>query len=270
MLFEILIVAGTGTLAFALRSFRHPGLFRTGTLGLVGTSFLAGWLIGGSVVAGLLFASTWFLLPWMEILTRVRRMRLPAERNLEQRPPPPRSVFPALEELSSEMEDCGFAYVEDTGWTHDDTRHFSRHFLNPDRTTISALCLIEQGEFAFYYVFFRSKASDGRMVITWNYPFSYGLHQYPGTFLNRIAGEPSIEDLCRSHERFLPESLGGAARTVDPEAIQSELQEDFRGQLNHNLACGILCREGDSAIRYTVRGMFFLWFQFLRDFVRFS
>lgn len=270
MLFEILIVAGVGTLAFALRSFNQPVLFRAGTLGLVGTSFLAGWLIGGSLVAGILFASTWFLLPWMEILTRVRRMRMPVERILESRPPPPRSVFPALEELSSEMESCGFAYVEDIGWTHDDTRHFSRHFLNPDRTTISAVCLIEQGEFAFYYVFFRSKASDGRLAITWNYPFSYGLHQYPGTLLNRVAGEQSIEDLSRSHARFLPESLGSNPRTVDPDAIQNELQEDFRGQLDHNLACGILRREGVLTIRYTVRGMFFLWFQFLRDFVRFS
>lgn len=270
MLFEILIVAGAGTLAFALRSFKNPVLFRTGTLGLVGTSFLAGWLIGGSLSVGILFASTWFLLPWMEILTRVRRMRLPLERNLASCTPPPRATFPALEELSSEMESCGFAYVEDIGWTHGDTRHFYRHFLNPDRTTISALCLIERGEFAFYYVFFRSKSSDGRLAITWNYPFSHGLHQYPGTFLNRVSGGPSIEDLSRSHARFLPESLGGKACIVDPDAIQSELQEDFRGQLDHNLACGILRREGDSTIRYTVRGMFFLWFQFLRDFVRFS
>jgi len=270
MLFEILIVAGAGTLAFALRSFRHPALFRAGTLGLVATSFLAGWLIGGSLFAGALFASTWFLLPWMEILTRVRGMRLPAERTLESRPPPPRAVFPALEELTTEMEACGFAYVEDIGWTHDDTRHFSRHFLNPGRTTISSICLIEQGDFAFYYVFFRSKASDGRMAITWNYPFSYGLHQYPGSYLNRVAGEPSIEALSRSHAGFLPEALGGEVCLVDPDVIQSELQKDFRGQLDHNLACGILRREGDSTIRYTVRGMFFLWFQFLRDFVRFS
>lgn len=270
MFFEILLVAGAGTLAFALRSFRHPVLFRAGTLGLVGTSFLAGWLIGGNLLVGVVFASTWFLLPWLEILTRVRRMRLPMARHLESRTPPSRATFPGLEDLSSEMEACGFSHVEDIGWTHDDTRHFQRLFLDPSQTTISAICLVEQGDFAFYYVFFRSQASDRRLAITWNYPFSYGLYQYPGTSLNRVVGEHSIEALSRSHAEFVPGKLGGNARAVGTDGIRNELQGDFSGQLDHNLACGILRREGDSMIRYTVRGMFFLWFQFLRDFVRFS
>ena len=51
MLFEILVVAGAGTMAFALRTFNNPVLFRLGTLGLVATSFLAGWLIAGSLAA---------------------------------------------------------------------------------------------------------------------------------------------------------------------------------------------------------------------------
>lgn len=268
MLFEILLVAGAGTLAFALRAFHHPFLFRAGTLGLVVTSFLAGWLIGGSVVAGLLFASTWFLFPWLEILTRVRRLRLPLDRRIESCAPPARAAFPTFEELSSEMESGGFEYARDVGWTHEDTRHFYRLFLSPDRKTIGSICLVEQANLAFYYISFRSRTCDGRQILTWNYPFSYGLHQFPGTQLHRVAGEQAA--LIGSHAGVVARELGSEVSAVDPEALCDELQSDLRGQLDHNVACGILRKEGDSMIRYTVRGMFFLWFQFLRDFVRLS
>ncbi|MEI6034675.1 MAG: hypothetical protein WCS65_10395 [Verrucomicrobiae bacterium] len=268
MLFEILLVAGAGTLAFALRSFHHPVLFRAGTLGMVGASFLAGWLIGGSVFAGLVFASTWFLLPWLEILTRVRRMRLPLDRKISSCPPPARASFPDFDDLSSEMESGGFEHASDVGWAHDEIRHFYRLFLSSDRKTIGAICLVEQSAFTFYYIFFRSRTGDGRQVVTWNYPFSYGLHQFPGTQIQRVAGAQSA--LIGSHAGLVARGLGGDVCVVVPEAICEELENDLRVQLDHNLACGILCREGDLLIRYTLRGMFFLWFQFLRDFVRLS
>jgi len=82
MISAILVVLGVGVLSFAFRSVHHQVAFRVGTLGLVFTSFLAGWLLGGSVLLGAVFASTWFLLPWLEILTRVRRLRLPLHRPL--------------------------------------------------------------------------------------------------------------------------------------------------------------------------------------------
>ena len=90
MISEILIVLAAGVLSFAFRSIQSQIAFRIGTLGLVLTSFLAGWLLGGSVLLGVVFASTWFLLPWLEILTRVRRLRLPLHRPLEKSPPPDR------------------------------------------------------------------------------------------------------------------------------------------------------------------------------------
>ena len=98
-----MLVVGVGVLSVGLRSFQTPVLFRLGTFGLVATSFLAGWLLGESVALGVVFASTWFLLPWLEILTRVRRMRLPLHRSLEKCPPPPASHFPGFGELSDEL-----------------------------------------------------------------------------------------------------------------------------------------------------------------------
>jgi len=270
LLSEVLLVAGAGMLSAALRSFRHPALFRAGTFGFVLTSFLAGWLIGGNVWTGGIFASTWFLLPWLEILTRVRKLRLPLDRRLESCAPPPRAAFPAFPELSEEMESGGFEHVEDASWHHGDTRQFYRLFRSADRTTAGAICLVEQSEFAFYYIALRSRAVDGRLLITWNYPFSYGLHQMPGTILNRATGEKSILEMIRLHRGFLEREAMAGLCPMEESSLRAEIQADLRGQLDHNLSCGILKKAGESTICYTVRGMFFLWFQFLRDFVRFS
>ena len=48
------------------------------------------------------------------------------------------------------------------------------------------------------------------------------------------------------------------------------MQSEMRDQLLHNIHLGVLERDGEKFIRYTRRGMFFLWFQFLRDLVRLS
>ena len=269
MVSEILLIAGVGVLSIALRSFRHPALFRVGTFGFVATSFLAGWLLGGSLLTGLCFASTWFLLPWLEILTRVRRLRLPIDRRLEACAPPSRAAFPAFAELSEEMESGGFEYVEDVEWRHEESRHFFRLFQCKERMTAGAICLVEQADFTFYYIVLRSRTSDGRLLVTWNYPFSYGLHQMPGTVITRAGGEKTVSEVIGLHWARVGRDAA-ALVPMDPEALRAEIQADLRGQFDHNVACGILRHEGDATIRYTVRGMFFLWFQFLRDFIRFT
>ena len=93
---HLLFVLGAAALSAALRSFEHRLLFRLGTLGIVVTSFLAGWLLGGSVALGAALAASWLFLPWLEILTRVRRMRIPIERRLAPRTPRRAILFPVF------------------------------------------------------------------------------------------------------------------------------------------------------------------------------
>ena len=147
---------------------------------------------------------------------------------------------------------------------------FYRLFRSGDQITGGAICLVEQSEFMFYFIALRSRASDGRILVTWNYPFSYGLHQSPKTTVNRAGGEKSIEEMILLHRAFLERETGSGLCPLEASSLRRDIQDDLRRQLDHNLACGILKNTGDSTIGYTVRGMFFLWFQFLRDFVRFS
>jgi hypothetical protein len=263
---------GAAVLSAALRSFQQPLLFRLGTLGIVFTSFLAGWLLADSVILGTALAASWLFLPWLEILTRVRRMRIPIERRLEPRTPPSRSSFPGFQEMTEEIENHGFEHLEDIGWDYEDNRHFYRVFHDPHCRTQASICLSEQNEMAFYYLTITSRTVDGRVLMTWNYPFSYGLKLQPHLSTNRFPGQGPFSAMYAAHERFVRSHKVDAAALLDPspeETIRT-MQNEMRAQIAHNIALGLLARDGDHLIRYTLRGMFYLWFQFLRDLVRLS
>ena len=60
-------------------------------------------------------------LPWLEILTRICTLRLPKEKRSRPKTPPSTSLFPALDEISREIENEGFAHVNDAGWDWEST-----------------------------------------------------------------------------------------------------------------------------------------------------
>lgn len=272
MISNLLLILGIAVFSAALRSFRHTALFRIGTFGIVVTSFLAGWLLGGSLSLGIALAASWLFLPWLEILTRVRRLRLPAERTLAPRTPPARSSFPGLQDMTEEIEDKGFEYLEDIGWEHDDNRHFYRVFRNSALRTQASICLSEQQEMVFFYLTLTSRLTDGRVFMTWNYPFSYSLKLEPRLLINRFSDVGPFPEMFASHQKFLSSQNVEPGSLLDPseeETIRT-MQNEMRAQITHNIKLGLLERDGEKLIRYTVRGMFYLWFQFLRDLVRFS
>jgi len=271
MISHLLLVLGVAVLSMALRSFQNRLVFRLGTYGLVATSFLAGWLLGGSVWLGGALVASWLFLPWLEILTRIRHLRLPIDRTLHQRTPPNRSTFPGFAEMTEEIEILGFEHVEDTGWHYGENRQFYRVWNEEARRTQACLCLAEQQDFAFFYFTLTSRTRDGRIFMTWNYPFSYGLKLPPDVKVQRFPGAGPFADMLATHEKFLANA--GASATLAnpaPEEIILTMQKEMREQITHNINLGLLERDGEKLIRYTKRGMVFLWMQFLRDFVRFS
>ena len=62
MISNVLLVLGVAVLSAALRTVHHPVFRRLSTLGIVSTSFLAGWLLGGSVWLGAALAASWLFL----------------------------------------------------------------------------------------------------------------------------------------------------------------------------------------------------------------
>src|SRR6266481_5362014 len=142
MLFGVLLTLGVVVLSVGLRTFQNSYAQKAGAL---------------------------------EILTRIRALRLPKEKQLRPKSPPSSDTFPALSDITREIEEEGFVHVGDAGWDWEDYRQFFRLFYREEDRAQAAICLNEQHDFSFYYLRISSRAKGGTVWTTWNYPLSYGL-----------------------------------------------------------------------------------------------
>jgi hypothetical protein len=267
-----LLILGVAALSLSLRTFQSPVLQKLGAIGILFTSYLVGESLTGSWIAGVLCAASWFFLPWVDLLTRIRKLSMPQERSLRQRTPPNSETFPALRELTEDVEEEGFEHVDDVGWEWDEYQQFFRILYKADERAHATICLIEQQDIAFYFLSLSSRAPDGTTWTTWNYPFSYSLKLVPQWRVNRLRGDQTFLQLLESHRHFLRQNgiSTGMLADLGPEQIQEEIQKDLRAQISHNIAKGVLRTNESGEVRYSWRGLLYLWFQFLRDIVRLS
>lgn len=269
---KFLLIAGILVLSIALRGLNGILPRKLGVLGFLATSFLIGWFVSDWWPMGIVFVSFWLVWPWYELITRVKKIAMPVENPLRHKSPPHPEFFPALGELSDEMEQEGFEHVEDLGREWDEAQQFFRIYHKTSERVQAVICLVEQQQFAFYYLRILSRAKDGTVWTTWNYPFSMNLKLSPEWRINRESGDKSFLELIDSHRFFLAghgvhdEDLD----ETDPDRLQDQLQGEQRSQIAHNVTAGILRKDPDGAIRYTWRGLWFIWVQLLRDFVRLS
>ncbi len=266
------LVAATAVLAYALRTFAHPLFRKTGALLILLASYLAGLFLFHSHLAGLAGVLFWFLFPWVELLTRIRRLRLPIHKKLRHVPPPSSHRFPALLELTDEVEAEGYEHVDDTGWSWEGMNQFYRLFYHPASRTEAAVCLTEQGDLSLAYLTLTTRDGDGIAWRTWNYPFSETMAIAPGLRLNPVPTADSFAELLDAHELFLlshglePDALPG----VIPEEIPGIMEEEIREQIAHNFSRGLIAPTDNNTFRYSWRGLLFLWTRFVKDMVRLS
>ena len=270
MLSSLLLILGCIFICVALRSSGHSFLFRLGNLGILATSYLLGWKLTGYRSIGGLLASCWLLFPWIDIVTRVRNLQMPADRPLHPQAPPGPSRFPMLSEITEELETEGFQPIDDAGWDHEDQRQFVRLFVHPDKHLRATLNLVESPELSFYYLTLSSRSNEGTLWLTWNYPFSSSLKPSPNWKIQRLRGASSVPDLLEAHHHWITRSKAGPLRPIenDPEKLRTEIEHELQSQVEHNVACGVLLHGEPGLVRYSWRGCFYLWSQFLRDLLR--
>src|SRR5438132_3309632 len=202
MLFGLLLTLGIAVLSVALRSYQTSFAQKAGALGILTASFLAVYFATGSFALGFVGALSWLFLPWLEILTRIRVLRLPREKSLQPKSPPSSDVFPTLDEISAEIHNEGFVHITDAGWDWEDYRQFFRLFYKEEDRAQATICLNEQNDLSFYYLRISSRANDGTIWTTWNYPLSYGLKLTPQFRINRQRPDQSFWQLYPSHREF--------------------------------------------------------------------
>ncbi|MCB1275467.1 hypothetical protein [Prosthecobacter sp.] len=267
---QILYVAATIVFAIACRSFENRFVQKLGWIALLGASYLSGYYLTDTHVGGGIFIGAWFMLPWLEIIFRVRRLRFPIKSEVKHRFPPSREVFPELSDLSSEAEDAGFTEVGDTGWQWSQTDTFMRLLYHAEKRTQAAIALAQQGEFGFSYVSLTSRANSGVTFTTTNYPFAATMKHSPKQRLNRFIHAASFEDLLERHEAFLQRegiSLEDLA-LQDTEYLHAYIERDMSVQIDHNITAGVIEPTGNGEFRYSWRGCIFLYWQVVKDMLR--
>ncbi len=269
---ETLIVVGLVVLGVALRSGRANSMRKMGAVTFLVASFSLFYFPTRSLLAGIFGAFLWFFLPWFELLTRIRRMRLPVENRLSQRPIPNPSFFPNAPEAAAAMEEAGFEHISDCGWEWDGMRQYFRLFWNPEERAVAAVCLCEQSDVAFAFISVTSHDSQGRIWRTTNFPFAPTLRCPPDVRWNHVpCSRNCFHHILRDHRSYLDRQKIPASqlRIPDPDEIEVSIEREMRRQLDHNLASGIIRLTGDGHFQYSKRGLFFLWGQFIKDMVRF-
>ncbi len=269
---ETLIVVGLIVLAVSLRMARTAFLRKLGALTFLVASFWGVYFLTGSVAWGAAGALVWLFLPWIELLTRIRRMKLPLENRLSQRPIPNPSFFPNAPEATAAMEEAGFEHVSDCGWEWDGMHQYFRLFWHPEERAVAAVCLCEQSDVAFAFITVTSKDSAGRIWRTTNFPFAPTLRCPPDVRWNHVpCGRNCFHQILGNHRDYLTRLNipAGDLRIPDPEEIENSIEEEMRRQVEHNLSTGIIRLTGDGHFQYSKRGLLFLWGQFIKDMVRF-
>lgn len=267
---QILYVAAVIVFAIACRSFNNRFIQKLGWLALLGASYLSGYYLTFSHIGGAIFVGAWFMLPWMEIVFRVRRLRFPIKSEVKHRFPPSREVFPELSELSSEADDDGFTEVGDTGWKFSQTDYFMRLFYHAEKRMQAAIALAQQGDFGFSYVSLTSRTTSGVTFTTTNYPFAATMKHSPKQRLNRFTHAGSFSDLLERHENFLhAEGIRSEDLALqDTEYLHAYIERDMSVLIDHNITAGVIEPTGNGEFRYSWRGCIFLYWQVVKDMLR--
>ena len=270
MFSSLLLISGVAVLGLGLRTFRNPICQRLSVACVLFASFLIGYLPTGSWPVGLVLVAFWIFLPWVAIIARVRKLRLPMERIFSESSPPRDELFPFLKLLTEEIEAENFTLADELACDWQYQRQFVRLFHRNTDQSQMAICLIHQNHYAFSYVSLVTRSRAGKVFLTWNYPFAYSLKFLPNTRVQRVRPDLSIDQICQAHCLMLSKEHIDKTDVLplEPEQMRELLEQDLKAQIDHNVRSGLLTPAGHHQVRYTWRGMFYLWSRLLLDFVR--
>ena len=271
MLRESLVLVGVVMLAVGLRSSRIAIPRKLGAVAFLAAGFLFFYFLTDCWWCGFFGVIPWFFLPWIELFTRIKKMRLPMENRLRHRVVPDPSFFPNAREAAIGMEEEGFEHVDDCGWEWSGMQQYFQIYWHPEERAEAAVCLCEQNDVAFAFISITSRDCKGRILRTTNFPFSPTLKCPSGMCWNHVPCERnSFHQILEDHRRFLKKIKidQDSLRIPDPENIENEIEAEMRDQIQHNLDAGIIRMSGNSHFEYSGRGLFFLWGQFVKDMIR--
>ena len=108
--------------------------------------------------------------------------------------------------------------------------------------------------------------------MTWNYPFSEAMKLTPDCIVNYVRGIGSFDELIEVHRKFLDSKgiINSNLQETDPDELGKLTEKEMRNQVDHNLDRGLLKLSGSGTFCYSWKGLFFLWYQSIKDMIRLS
>lgn len=270
---ESLTIIGIILIGMALRSCRRRFLRKIGALVYLLASGVLVYFISGNIPLSIAAIFVWFFLPWIELGSRVRKLRLPLENHLHEEGYPRLQQFPEAEHNVDELEKLDFEHSSDYSWDWGGSSQHYSFYWHPEKKAVITICLCKQANVAFSYVTISSRDIKGRIYRTSNFPFSPTLKNAPSVAWNQIACRHcSLEQSLGCHRRFIQKKGGELENLMmpDPDLLNTEVEEDMRQQIQHNLDAGIISLTQDGKFKYSFRGLCFLWRQFIKDMIRLS
>ena len=176
-----------------------------------------------------------------------------------------------LARVAEAMEEANFEHVEDCGWEWSGMQQYFKLYWNPEEHAEAAICLCEQEEVAFAFITVTSRDQSGKVWRTTNYPFSPTLKCPPQVRWNHVPCERNcFHQILSDHRDFLAKMKVDRdnVRIPDPDELEESIEAEMKQQIRHNLDAGIIRPTNDRHFEYSVRGLFFLWGQFIKDMVR--
>lgn len=269
---ETCIVLGLCILAVALRASKLVFIRKLGAFTFVVVSFLVFYYLSGkNLSVGIFGGLIWLFLPWVELLTRIRRMKLPMENHLKHAQPPNAAFFPNAEETIQAMTEAGFERVADCCWHWSGMHQHYCMFVHPESGTIASLSLCEQSDVAFSFVSITSIGEDATIWRTTNYPFAPTLLYPQRHFWNHVpCSRHCFHEILQNHTSFLKAKKvhQDQISRPDPDQIDELVEEEMEEMIAYNLERGIIEYSDEECFRYSKRGLFFLWGQFIKDMLR--
>lgn len=229
------------------------------------------YFLTGNIWAGVVAAAAWFMLPWVELLTRVRTMRMPLDNRLKQRFSIQAENFPGATDYVDKLERAGYEHIRDCGWKLGGMDQLYQLYWNAETKTVATLCLCEQSNVTFTYLTATTRDITDGVWRTTNFPFSPTLKPAPSVHWNQVScTRECAQGLLDNHTLFLTKQgfIDDDLSIPDPDHLEEEIEQELRRQIDHNLENGIIRLTGDGHFRYTIRGLFYLWKQFVRDMIR--
>jgi hypothetical protein len=262
----ILLAGGLALLQIDSALPRRMGIVATWTASALGAYFLTQSI----ALAGIMLAA-WICFPVWEMLFVLRQLRVPRHRELADSSAP-REGYDELKELTLELEEAGFARVDECRLVPATHQQYYRIFAGPDDHTQAIVGFVMQGVIGFHFTAFTSLSTDGRRWVTWDYPLTYGLSMPPNFLLYRALHCDDAQELYQAHLDFLEvnevktDELTVMSRL--PEEARGQLQETLNQQVDYNVSRGFLAPAKGTeteSFSYSWRGTLYVAGQVLRD-----